>query len=215
MSPEHFKDWLDYYRQKGLSNQDLITMSGYDHPLAQLTQKGLEDLTSQISNFLQIQPEDRLLDVGCGAGIITSRLNSRVISITGVDANHEMIKHAPNSIRKVVGSADNLPFTDCSFNKILCHSIFQYFPDLDYSETVLKEFKRVAKTPGGILIMDVPDIDKREDYLKTKGFDSSNLSRIFYSKSWFSNILPHAQIFDHSVVDYENSKYRFNVLIRQ
>lgn len=185
MPQETYHSWLDYYRQKGVSGQDINTLSGYDHPLARLTPRGLEQLTSQISDLLKLNPKDRLLDVGCGAGLITTKLTGMAQDVTGVDANHQMIKHATGLIKKVVGTADAFPFKNGTFDKILCHSVFQYFPNLEYAQKALKEFMRVLSSPGILLIMDLPDTAKREDYLRVKGPDSHNLTRIFYSKSWF------------------------------
>lgn len=215
MATESPQDWIGYYRQKGQQVQDLKSLSGYDHPLAQLTEKGFPELIKQILTYLEIKPEDKLLDIGCGAALITRELILASNNIVGLDANYQMIKHAPISTHRVLGVGDALPFKNASFDKILCHSVFQYFPDLNYSENVISEMMRLLSENGSFLIMDIPNLAKKQQYLSVKGEETTRLTRLFYEKSWFKNLIPNAQIFDHSLTDYENAKYRFNVLFHQ
>lgn len=116
---------------------------------------------------------------------------------------------------KVVAMADCLPFPDKSFDKIFCHSIFQYFPNYKYAARVIKEMLRVLCNGGKCLIMDVPDIEKKESYFKVKTPDSHNLKRRFYNKEWFINLVPNTRILRHRIPNYKNSHFRFNVLIQK
>lgn len=214
MAKEVYQDWVDYYRVKGLSGKSHKEISGYDHPLAQLTQRGLQDLIDKISRHLSLKASDKLLDVGCGAGLITKELTDKVAMTVGLDATREMILHAPRSIQGVEGLAHKLPFQAQTFDKVLCHSVFQYFPDHQYAQAVVEDFLRVMAPNGICLIQDLPDMAKRDPYFQVKVPDSHNLTRLFYEKSWFKELFPAAQVFDQEISDYENSKYRFNVLIR-
>ena len=56
MSKEHYIDWLEYYRIKGLKGDDLKEISGYSHGLAQLTEDGLIDITNTARNFWILKP---------------------------------------------------------------------------------------------------------------------------------------------------------------
>lgn len=215
MSVEKPQDWIEYYKQKGQQAEDLKSLSGYNHPLAQLTEEGFPQLIEQVLTYLEIKPEDKLLDFGCGAALITRELAFASNNIVGIDANYQMIRHAPVSIKRVLGVGDSLPFRDDSFDKILCHSVFQYFPNLNYAENVISEMLRVLPENGAFIIMDIPDMAKKQQYLAVKGEETTGLMRLFYEKSWFANLIPNAKIFDHSLTGYENSKYRFNVLFRQ
>lgn len=215
MPKEVYRDWIDYYGQKGESRTDSRQISGYDHPLAQLTQRGLQELIDKISSHLKLKPSDRLLDVGCGAGLITRELTSKVAVIVGLDATREMILHTPATIHRVVGQAHKLPFQAQTFNKVLCHSVFQYFPDLKYAQAVVEDLLRVMAPTGICLIQDLPDMAKINAYFQVKAPDTHNLTRLFYEKSWFKELFPAALVFDQEIADYENSKYRFNVLIRR
>lgn len=65
MTKKRYKDWIEYYRIKGLKSGNLVEVSGYSHGLAQLTRRGFKDITDTARNFLALKTTDVLLDVGC------------------------------------------------------------------------------------------------------------------------------------------------------
>ena len=215
MSKKLYKDWVEYYRIRGLKGGDIKEVSGYAHGLAQLTTRGLKSIAKVARESLGLNPRDVLLDVGCGAGLLTDKLVDKVDIVVGIDANSEMIGNAGKESRfvKVVAMADCLPFPDESFDKIFCHSVFQYFPNYKYAAKVITEMLRVLRGGGRCLIMDIPDIDKKELYFSIKIPEGHNLKRIFYSKTWFTNLIPGSKIFERRIPDYKNSQFRFDVLI--
>lgn len=217
MNKKRYKDWIEYYNVKGLADGSLKEVSGYYHGLAQITQNGLKDIITIAKNSLVLKTNDILLDVGCGAGLFTDKLVNHVGVTVGIDASSKMLERANKESRfiKVEALADHLPFPNESFNKIFCHSIFQYFPNHRYAAEVVAEMLRVTKPGGRCLIMDIPDISKKKEYIKAKIHDSHNLKRIFYSKEWFAHLVPDAEIFEQKIQDYGNSQFRFDVLIRK
>ncbi len=217
MPPEVYKDWIEHYRIRGLKGGDLKEISGYSHGLAQLTEEGLADITGTARDFLGLKITDRLLDLGCGAGLLTHQLVGDVESMVGLDANSEILVNAGGDSRfaRVAAMADHLPFGSSTFDKIFCHSIFQYFPDYQYAVSVVGEMSRVLRLGGRCLIMDIPDTAKKDRYFNTKLPDSHNLERLFYSKEWFDRFAPNSHIFEQRIRDYDNSQFRFNVLIQR
>lgn len=217
MNKKIYKDWIEYYNVKGSKGGNLKKVSGYNHGLAQITREGLKDVIDTAKKSLALESSDVLLDVGCGAGLFTVQLIDDVDIVLGIDASSEMIGRANRESKfvKVIASADQLPFPDRSFNKIFCHSIFQYFPNHRYAAKVITEMLRVIKPNGRCLIMDIPDIAKKKEYMKVKIHDSHNLKRIFYKKEWFADLIPNVKIFEHRIRDYGNAQFRFNVLIRK
>lgn len=217
MSKKLYKDWIEYYQIRGLKGGDIKKVSGYAHGLAQLTERGLKSITKVAKTALGLNSSNILLDVGCGAGLLTDKLVDYVDFVIGVDANSAMIGNADKGSKfvKVVSMADHLPFPNESFDKIFCHSVFQYFPNYKYAARVTREMLRVLRNRGRCLIMDIPDRNKKELYLRFKTPDTHNLKRMFYTKTWFVDLVPNAQIFEHRIPDYKNSQFRFNVLIRK
>ena len=99
---------------------------------------------------------DRVLDVACGAGLVANRVgpvSGKLCSITGIDINEGMLNVARRNsqIEWHQGSATDLPFTDGSFDVVLCQQGLQYFPD---RPAAIKEIGRVL-APGGRLSLNV------------------------------------------------------------
>jgi ubiquinone/menaquinone biosynthesis C-methylase UbiE len=101
-----------------------------------------------------IGPSDRILDLGCGTGIVARVLRERLgaaASVVGVDASAPMIEKARSVAPDVdfrEGNAMALPFDDGSFDLVLCQEMLQFVPD---RPVALREVRRVL-TPGGRFI---------------------------------------------------------------
>lgn len=105
-----------------------------------------------------IGPSDRMLDLGCGAGIVARVLRERLgaaASITGVDGDPTSIAKArvrAPGLAWVVSEPLALPFPDGSFELVFCHQTLQFARQLARdSAAVLGQVRRVL-TPGGRFI---------------------------------------------------------------
>lgn len=211
-----YSDWMEYWNNKGSSViKDQKHINGYEGKLSYLSDSAYRSLINSIKKILKLSKKDSLLDVGCGGGILTIALQKYVNNVVGVDGSAEMLQHVPKTIETHVARADELPFLDNKFDKILCHSIFQYFTDVSYARTVLEEIERVCKPNGLIYIVDIPDESKKEKYEANKKIEDHNLNRLFYSTGFFIDVWPRAKIFDNNLKGYGNAKYRFNVLFQK
>jgi ubiquinone/menaquinone biosynthesis C-methylase UbiE len=115
------------------------------------------DITDQTIALMNIQPSDRILDLGCGTGW-ASRPLARMANageVVGLDVADEMLHRAEeassefNNIRYVWGSAENIPALDGLFTKVLSVESFYYYAD---QNKALRELKRVM-APGGQLFI--------------------------------------------------------------
>lgn len=211
-----YSDWLTHWREKALQkNQNLRSVSGYEGKLSYLSEKTSKILVNSIVKHLSLKPTDILLDVGCGAGMLTVPLQKFVGRIIGIDPVIEMLEYLPRTIKTYVAKADKLPFLSEKFDKILCHSIFQYFPNEEYALRVIKELERVCKPGGLIYIVDIPDNEQEVEYNKYKKKEKHTLKRLFYAKNFFAQIFPESNIFDNKLKGYGNAKFRFNVLVKK
>jgi ubiquinone/menaquinone biosynthesis C-methylase UbiE len=108
-------------------------------------------------NRLEIEPWERILDLGCGTGVLIQHLLQIApkIQIIGIDTSAEMLEIAkqklPESVELKVGSADNLPFPSNYFDVVVSTSAFHFFRD---PSQVLQEAKRVLKPNGRLVITD-------------------------------------------------------------
>jgi SAM-dependent methyltransferase len=98
-------------------------------------------------------PEEPILDVGCGSGLMMKRF-SETGSIFGIDADHGALTHC-KSIgldRLCRGDAAVLPFKSNRFGLVIAADLLEHCDD---DSTVLAELFRVLG-PGGSLLASVP-----------------------------------------------------------
>ncbi|MFZ5562459.1 MAG: class I SAM-dependent methyltransferase [Thermodesulfobacteriota bacterium] len=133
-------------------------MASYDHD-----SRDLAKIYDRISEWqfeggkrlvekLDIQPGDRVLDLGCGTGRLTGWIADRVGpkgAVTGVDPLPERVAMARNNNGGVcfeVGSAESLDgFADKSFDAVCLNEVFHWISD---KPRALEEIYRVLR-PGG------------------------------------------------------------------
>ena len=109
-------------------------------------------LAPKFIEFAGIKNTERVLDVGCGTGSLTSTLalNPDIRGIHGVDFSAPYIEHAKRNnsgsrIQFQVGDACALPFDDKEFEHTLAMLVIQFIPE---PERAISEMRRVTR-PGG------------------------------------------------------------------
>lgn len=106
-----------------------------------------------------VKAGDRVLDLGCGSGVLSHYLAAKGCVVTAVDGSPAMIdlcrrKNPSAGIRYTV---QRLPFDDCSGyelqNVVVASSLLEYIDDLD---TMLHQAWTLLR-PGGSLIVSLPN----------------------------------------------------------
>lgn len=103
------------------------------------------------------------LDIGTGPGLIPIMLATRVpgLRLTGVDLSEPMLQKARNAAEAAgvadrldfrLGDAKTLPFSQQSFDLVLCNSLLHHLPA---PLALLNEISRVSKSGGAILLRDL------------------------------------------------------------
>jgi len=117
---------------------------------------GAEDVhewaRSAILEALALQPDDRLLEIGCGGGLLLREAIVTGASATGLDHSEEMVElareRAPRSL-VVHGRAESLPFPDAAFTAVAMSVVFFFLPD---PVGVLRECRRVLAAGARIAV---------------------------------------------------------------
>jgi ubiquinone/menaquinone biosynthesis C-methylase UbiE len=104
-------------------------------------------------------PDDTVLDVACGGGIVVCGFARVVKHATGIDLTPAMIERSKQlqkekgltNVTWKLGDVLPLPFPDASFSIVTSRFAFHHFVD---PFAVLGEMKRVCKPGGAIVVAD-------------------------------------------------------------
>ncbi|GAG46274.1 unnamed protein product, partial [marine sediment metagenome] len=106
---------------------------------------------AELNYILQeLKGTKEVLSVGCGPAIIEKGLAEHGFNVTGLDISKEALDEAPDSIRTVAGSAENMDFADCSFDAVIYVASIQFIEK--YKEAIT-EAARVLRSGGKLLAM--------------------------------------------------------------
>jgi SAM-dependent methyltransferase len=120
---------------------------------------------SQLYRRANMLRAERVLDVGCGAGVITAELARRTRgTVTGLDLDPEMVTFARQfapGVRFEQGDALDLPYPNEHFEVVCCHFVLLWVAD---PERAVREMARVTCEGGSVLICAEPDYGARVDW---------------------------------------------------
>lgn len=118
-------------------------------------------VAADLVRLASLRPGERVLDVGCGTGVV-ARLASQEVgadgTVAGLDVNPGMLAVARSrtspdaSIEWHEASAESMPLPDEAFDVVLCPLSLQFVPD---KPAALREMRRVL-VPGGRLLASLP-----------------------------------------------------------
>jgi SAM-dependent methyltransferase len=108
------------------------------------------DFAAWVLQRVQWRGDERVLDVGAGAGFYVDPLRALAPAAhyAGVDHAPGMLVHNPGGPALAVADALSLPFAPGRFDVVMANHMLYHVPDVD---AALDEMKRVLR-PGGLLI---------------------------------------------------------------
>ena len=187
--PAAEETWKQIWTRKGKAEggiENLLAFDGYER-----THVNMKEVAAEISRRLDIQKEDKVLEVGCGAGALAQYLDC---DYTGIDYSPTLVRRHIELLHNpvLVGEAANLPFKDKTFDKVICYGVFLYFDNKKYAQRATEELLRVAKK--GVLIGELPIRSHRMEHLlftpeEFEGWDISDGFYDPYRKDRFNAVL--------------------------
>ena len=144
------------------THQDLILDQFTKQAIPFATAESIKDeeALKLLVDFTGTGPDDTVLDVACGPGLVVCAFAQVVSHATGIDLTPAMIERARalqqekglTNVTWQVGDVLPLPYPDASFSIVTSRFAFHHFPD---PKAVLAEMKRVCTLGGTVVVIDV------------------------------------------------------------
>ena len=129
-------------------------------PFAEMPGHSNHEANRLLIDLAAIRPDDTVLDVACGPGLVACALAEVARHVTGLDLTPAMIEQAQarqqsKSLKNVawmVADALPLPFAAAAFSVVVTRFSFHHFLD---PKAVLAEMVRVCAPGGRVAVIDV------------------------------------------------------------
>ncbi|MBU2213230.1 class I SAM-dependent methyltransferase [Patescibacteria group bacterium] len=147
-TPETYAEWNEYWCQR------INTSLYFETPnpvISWIEHKRLSVILRELAS----QPQHKILDVGCGDGVIMKMIQCG--ERTGIDLSCTMLDRARSRVSLgadfIQMDAEHMTFSDNSFDRICCSEVLEH---VLHPQQVLSEIWRVVK-PDGIVVVSIPN----------------------------------------------------------
>jgi thioesterase domain-containing protein/ubiquinone/menaquinone biosynthesis C-methylase UbiE/acyl carrier protein len=166
----HLKHWQQLYEStygQGSSSSADFNIVGWNSSYTgqPITAEEMRQWVEETVVHLRTLQATRVLEIGCGTGLLLTRLAPCCRSYVGVDFSAQALSQLQGYLatRQDLGHvvlrqalAHECSFLDDdSVDLVILNSVVQYFPDIDYLLGVLSEAVRVTRCGGYIFVGDV------------------------------------------------------------
>ncbi|WP_292867177.1 non-ribosomal peptide synthetase/type I polyketide synthase [Nostoc sp. LPT] len=178
---EYVSDWQTLYEQaysqSQASTDDLtFNIAGWNSSYTKLAipaQEMQEWVESTVERILSLLPQ-RVLEIGCGTGLLLSRVAQRCQQYWGTDYSKAALQYVERLCHSVEGlenvrllhkTADNFEdIPTAEFDTVILNSVIQYFPSVEYLLQVLEGVMATIGDQGTIFVGDVRSLPLLEPY---------------------------------------------------
>ncbi|MFM7353635.1 MAG: amino acid adenylation domain-containing protein, partial [Microcystis aeruginosa] len=180
---EYVSDWQKIYEESYSKPQPQIedptfNISGWNSsytgqaiPPAEMR----EWVDQTVSRILGNQPPQRVLEIGCGSGLLLFRVAKHCQEYWGADysaATINNLEHLCSTIEDLEGKVRLLHRTaddftgipQANFDRIVINSVVQYFPSVDYLLQVIAGAVKAIADRGKIFLGDIRSLSLLEPY---------------------------------------------------
>jgi ubiquinone/menaquinone biosynthesis C-methylase UbiE len=117
-----------------------------------------EEQNAKISKAMEnltLNKDSKLLDVGCGTGLLFEHVAEKTRFTIGTDSSRGLLKEAKKKARPhenvalILADADNMPFANNTFDTVFAITLLQNMPHV---VATLDEIKRVSRSEATIVV---------------------------------------------------------------
>lgn len=223
--------WKEIWNNRKIADagsilEKLLTANGYDSVFGKMAVTPFMAYINMIRAELDVGEKDAVFEVGCGAGAALYPFYTRGHVVSGLDYSKPLIALAAGTMPDMafhVGEADQVDVAQ-TFDIVLSCGTFIYFDGFDYARKVIMRMIQKAKKTIGIF--DISDLalkseaeTLRREGMGAKVYDKKyrGLEHLYYPKSFFKDVARASgckiRIFAQSIEGYQNSAYRYNVVL--
>lgn len=133
-------------------------------------QEAESHIVADVLSKLRPLSSNRLLEIGCGVGVLLTPLSYHVAEAVGIDHPSCLEKYrqlgTPPNVQLTAG---RWPHTkaDGTFDRILVYSVLHYLPDAHTAWIFINECIAVLSPGGALMLGDIPNQDSRRRFLRS------------------------------------------------
>ncbi len=223
--------WKDIWNNRRIGDagnilEKLLTANGYDSVFGKMAVTPFMAFITMIRAELGVEEEDTIFEVGCGAGAVLYPFYTRGHVVSGLDYSKPLIALAAETMPDMtfhVCEADRVDVAQ-PFDMVLSCGAFIYFDSYDYARKVT--MRMIQKAKKAIGIFDISDLalkseaeSLRREGMGPRQYDEKyrGLEHLYYPQSFFNDVARASgcaiRIFAQSIEGYQNSTYRYNVIL--
>ncbi len=149
------QEWRDHWDKKA-NIESSVEINGYcvgGTPIPE--EKYYNAVVLPNIQTLQLEKHHRVLDIGCGTGLMLKEIEKLAQSAVGTDLSKSLLDRFDGVSETHVCAAHELPFNEEEFDRVLMTGVAIYFPDFNYFKRVVEKVISIMKPDGLFLIGDL------------------------------------------------------------
>jgi len=228
----------EYWKQN-FSNKKVVCVSDDLQKNIARTKKGepiketeWNKTITHIHKLLKITKNSNVLELCCGNGVIIGEIAPNCNAAHGVDYSNELLKqlkinYSCNNLTTQLGDVMDLIIEPNYYDIIIFYFSIQHFNEKEAVLLINKSIESL-KSNGRMLIGDIPDMDKKWQYINTPKYHIDYFNRVlsnkpkigyWYQKGFFKALNSCFQNIKIHVIEqpkYQiNSDHCFDILIKK
>ena len=169
--------WDNTYRQTDAEDDPTFNINGWNDSYTGLPLPAAEVrdwVEHTVATILSLKPR-RLLEIGCGTGLLLFRTVEHCAYYCGTDISGEAVRHIDAHARRretpwpqlhleARAAHDFSHVAPDSFDTVVINSVVQYFPNVEYLASVLEGAVRIVASGGTVFVGDVRSLPLLEAF---------------------------------------------------